>query len=183
MQLPPNVILVGFMGSGKTSTGKELARLLDFQFLDVDQWIEENNKKSIKTIFEESGEGFFRAQEKSALERLKDKIRHVISTGGGAWMDAENRDLLMRLGWCVWLRVSPQEAWKRISRQQEQRPLLTGKEDPFQKLTSLMELRNPAYSTAHYQINTDEKGPHEVALEIVHRLNRERPFDLSPLQK
>src|SRR5690242_11260671 len=109
MNLPSNVILVGFMGAGKTSTGKELARLLDFEFLDMDQLIEEKNKMKIPEIFEKKGEGYFREQEKEIVEFLKSRRNCVVSTGGGVWMDRTNRENLMAIGFCVWLIVSAEK--------------------------------------------------------------------------
>src|SRR5271170_153328 len=100
MGWPSNIVLVGFMGSGKTTTGKELAHVLGFQFLDTDQLIEKKNNKKIKSIFEEEGEVFFRNQEKEIIDKLLSKNNCIISTGGGAWISEENREKLMALGWC-----------------------------------------------------------------------------------
>src|SRR6185295_14740375 len=131
MNLPSNVILVGFMGSGKTSTGKELARLLGFDFLDMDQLIEEKNKMKIPEIFEKKGEGFFRTQEKETVEWLKSKRNCVVSTGGGVWTDQVNRENLMMIGFCVWLKVSAAKALERIGSNITQRPLLSESQDPL----------------------------------------------------
>src|SRR5437868_14787440 len=114
MNFPPNIVLIGFMGAGKSSTGKELAEALKFEFLDIDEWIEGKNAKSIPDIFKNNGESFFRDQEREAVKCAATKKRAVISTGGGLWMDAENRSLLKKIGWCVWLKVSPQVAWQRV---------------------------------------------------------------------
>lgn len=183
MGLPPNIILVGFMGSGKTSTGKELANILGFQFLDMDQLIEEKTDKKIKTIFEEKGEPFFRNQEKEVIDQIRSKKHCIISTGGGAWINQENRELLLTLGWCVWLKVSAEKAWKRVSPHLLQRPLLTGHNASLKRLSDMLNTRDPLYSLAHHSFDTDEKNPKEAALEIFRVLKEEQPFDLPPVQK
>jgi shikimate kinase len=181
MGLPANIILIGFMGSGKTSTGKELSHILGFQFLDMDQLIEEKSDKKIKTIFEENGEVFFRNLEKEVIGQLRSKKNFVISSGGGAWIDQENREVLLQLGWCVWLKVSAEKAWKRVSPHSLQRPLLAGQNVSLKKLEEMLNTRNPVYSLAHRSFDTDEKSPKEIALEILKILKEEQPFDLSAL--
>jgi shikimate kinase len=181
MSLPPNIILIGFMGAGKTSVGKELAELLGFNFLDTDQLIEDKNGEKITKIFEEKGESFFRAEEKEVLQNLIDKKRFVLSTGGGIWLDKENRERLIELGWCVWLKVSAETAWQRISPNLSQRPLLQRSSDPFQTLSRLLSERKDSYSLTHSSFEADFKNPREIALTILGVLKEEKPFDLSKL--
>jgi shikimate kinase len=183
MTLPPNIILIGFMGSGKTSTGKELSKILNFYFLDTDQWIEEKNKIQIPEIFEKYGEAYFRKQEKSAIHWLESKKNYVISTGGGSWFNSENRKRLLKLGWCVWLRVSSDVAWERVGNHLNQRPLLAKSKDPFRQLEAMLTNRAPIYALAQISIDTNSKNPKEVASEIFEALKKERPFDLPKLQK
>jgi|SRR5581483_5525935 len=165
--LPENIILLGFMGSGKTTTAKELSKLLDYEYWDMDQFIEKNSGLKISEIFADKGESYFREQEKVALDWVKTKKKFVISTGGGVWLDEINRSLLVKLGLCVWLKVSPEEAWKRVSKNLNQRPLLSCEGDPFDRLKSILESRTPIYSLAKKNVETDNKSPELVAREIL----------------
>lgn len=183
MGLPSNVILVGFMGAGKTTTGKELARLMKVGFLDTDNWIEEKNGSKVSDIFNDRGEAFFRSQEKEAIEWLKTQDGRVVSMGGGAWMNAENRSALLGIGWCAWLKVSVEVAWKRVATHLSQRPILSKTANSFETLKSLWIERVPIYSLAPVSFDTDGKTSKEVALEIFERLKEEHPFDLPSLQK
>jgi shikimate kinase len=183
MNLAPNIILLGFMGSGKTTTGKELSKLTGFQFVDTDHLIEEKNNKKVARIFAEEGELFFRFQEKEAVKWLETGRNHVVSTGGGIWMDPENRQKLLDAGWCVWLKVTASTVLKRVENNLSQRPLLAHSPDPKRTIEELLTAREPFYSLAHVSFDTDGKNPGEVALEIFHHLKREPPFDLSEMPK
>jgi len=171
------------MGSGKTSTGKELSKLTGFQFVDTDYWIEEKNKKKITKIFEEEGELFFRHQEKEAIEWLKTLKKHVVSTGGGIWMDEINREKLQNEGWCVWLKVTAPMALQRVGSTLSQRPLLARSNNPGRIIEKLLAEREPCYSLAQASFETDGKTPGEVALEIFQYIKRKPPFDLSEMQE
>ena len=167
------------MGSGKTSTGKELAKLLKLNFWDMDQWIEEKNKKSISNIFTEKGEEFFRLEETEAIDWLKNKESLIISTGGGVWVNQENRKKLLKLGWCLWLKVSPEKVLERIGLNLSQRPVLAQSKNPLIEIKNILSIRNPIYSLAHASIATDGKMPKDIALEIINSLQKDHPFDLS----
>jgi shikimate kinase len=149
------------MGSGKTSTGKDLAKLLQFRFFDTDHWIEEKNKKNIARIFKENGENFFRSEEKKVISWIQNHDRSVISLGGGLWIDEANRNQLLSLGWCVWLRVSAETAWNRVKMNLEQRPLLSQAKDPLAEIKRMMEKRDPIYQSAHSSFLTDDKTPNK----------------------
>ena len=177
MKLPPNVILIGTMGAGKTSTGKELARILKFEFWDMDQWIEQKSGQKVREIFEEKGEPFFRQQETNAIDWLVDKNYYVISTGGGVWNDPKNREKLLRRGWCVWLKVTAKGALHRVGLNLEQRPLLASSSDPLATVQRLLNEREPFYSLAHERVETDGKTPGEVALEIHRKFLETKPFE------
>jgi len=179
MKTFPNVILVGAMGAGKTFTGKELSHLLEFQFWDMDQWIEQQCKKKIKEIFQDEGEVFFRKKETEAVDFLKDKKHYVISTGGGVWVGEGNRVKLLNGGWCVWLKVSAKEIFKRVGPNLETRPLLTSSPKPLTTIEEILAQREPLYSLAHARVETDGRNPKDVALEIHRLLLEARPFDLS----
>jgi shikimate kinase len=183
MSLPNNIILTGFMGAGKTSTGKELARILNYHFWDMDQWIEEKNGKNVSEIFSKNGEKYFRSQEMESINWLKEKVSYVVSTGGGSWINQENRDKLLKMGWCVWLKVSPEKVLERIGAHLSQRPILAKSKNPLNEINEILSTRNPIYALAHTSFNTNEKKPREIALEIFKAFKEDRPFDLRSLQK
>ena|SRR5579872_1299830 len=183
MSLPNNIILIGFMGSGKTSTGKELSKLLGYNFWDMDQWIEGKIGKKVSKIFEENGEEYFRTQEAEAVNWLKNKKFLVISTGGGCWINQVNREKLKKIGWCVWLKISPEKALERIGTHLSQRPLLARSKKPLMEIKKIFSMRNPFYSLADVSFVTDDKRPKEIALEIIKALQEDHPIDLPPMQK
>lgn len=183
MGLPHNVILVGFMGSGKTAVGKELASALKYRFWDMDKWVEKKNGKSIPEIFEKKGEEFFRAEEKKALEWFNSKEKYVVSTGGGSWISPENRDWFLKKGWCVWLKVNAEQSLKRIGKNLRQRPLLSRTEKPAELVEKMLAERDPIYSLAHSRFDTNEKNPKKIALEMKKFIEEEHPFDLFSMQK
>ncbi|MFK7823060.1 MAG: shikimate kinase [Oligoflexales bacterium] len=123
-----NIILTGICGSGKTAIGKQLARRLGFGYLDLDDWIEKSEKKSIKNIFKDHGEDYFRKKETEALSSIKSAVSQVISLGGGTMQADQNLDLIEDLGVTVWLQVSPSAIAKRFASHPEElkkRPLLS----------------------------------------------------------
>jgi shikimate kinase len=183
MRIPSNIFLVGFMGAGKTSTGRELSKMLNFHFWDMDSWIEEKNEKKISEIFEKYGEEYFRNEEKKAIKWIIGKNNYVVSTGGGTWIDKENRENLLRLGWCIWLKVTPEDMWQRVSNHLGQRPLLLKSKNPAKYLTALLKERTPLYSAAQASFDTDKKSPKEIALDIIEVLKKDRPFEMSPLKE
>jgi len=177
----PNLILVGFMGSGKTSTGRALAVRLGFDFIDTDQAIEKEAGLSIREIFRSHGEPAFRDMEKALLDRLTLRDRQVIATGGGFWMAETLRERLLQAGFCVWLRTGEAQTWERVQGDLPSRPLLSQDPDPQKKIQELIALRTPTYSQAHAFVVTDGKSPEAVAEEIGILLKERRPFDLPPL--
>src|SRR5258708_3941354 len=101
-----NIYLIGPMGSGKSTVGRALARGWEWEFMDTDRWIERTAGKTIRRIFEQSGEPAFRRLEKSAVVRASRGVRRVVAVGGGAVMDPGNRRLMRRTGIVVYLQVS-----------------------------------------------------------------------------
>jgi len=178
MPQPPNIILLGFMGSGKSTTGRELSQLTGFQYWDMDQWIEEKNGKSVSEIFETFGESYFRSEEQESMEWIKKRTHYVSSLGGGAWLSENLREVLLALGWCVWLKVSPVQCFQRVGENLSKRPLLAKNQNPLNHITQLLEKRSPLYSLAHFSIETDNKTPKEVATEIYETILKVKPFDL-----
>ena len=139
-----NIVLIGFMGSGKTSIGRLVAQRLGFQFIDTDAVIVEQAGMQVPEIFERHGEAWFREQETAALRsRLSILNRTVISTGGGIVTRQENHALLRELGFVVWLTASEDVIFERVSRNKK-RPLLQTA-DPRQTVHTLLKVRQPHY--------------------------------------
>ncbi|RMC39373.1 shikimate kinase [Paracoccus siganidrum] len=145
-RLKRHIVLVGMMGAGKTAIGTELARRLHVPFTDSDAEIEAAAAMTIPEIFARDGEAFFRDRETQVLARLLGGAPGVISTGGGAWMRAENRELIAAHGLSVWLNCDLDTLWHRV-RQRSNRPLLQTA-DPKGTLAALLEKRNPVYALA-----------------------------------
>lgn len=149
MGLARHIVLIGMMGAGKTAIGTELSRRLRVPFTDSDAEIEAAAAMSITEIFARDGEAFFRAREAEVLGRLLAGPAGVISTGGGAWMQAGNRDLIAARGMSVWLNCAPELLWARV-RQRTTRPLLRTA-DPKGTLLRLLAERSPVYATAELE--------------------------------
>lgn len=168
-----NVILIGFMGSGKSTIGVRLSYKMKTPFIDTDKYIENKQKKSISEIFAESGEGFFRGLETETLKALlQEKGIYIISVGGGLPVREENRRLLKELGTVIYLKASADELYERLKGDTE-RPLLQC-EDPKQKISDLLTAREAFYEeAAHMIIEEDGKDIDTVLEEIVNRLEEE----------
>lgn len=163
-----NIVLTGFMGTGKTEVGKILAQRFGYTFLDADSIIEQEQKMSITEIFRLYGEPYFRDIESAVLRRLAERDRVVISTGGGAVLRQENMDYLRKKGIIVCLTASPETILRRTSNDNS-RPLLQV-EDPLKKIKELLEFRRPYYERSDIMIDTEGKSPLEVAEEIIERI-------------
>lgn len=166
---PKNIVLIGFMGCGKSTVGRELHQRLGYPLVDMDQTIEERAGKSIPEIFAEVGEAGFREMETSLLReiaRSTDSERRIISTGGGIVGSEENRALLKQLGYVVWL-SAPLEVILERTGKNRNRPLLHT-EDPAERIRSLMDLRHPLYEeTAHLKLDTAGLDFKELATGIL----------------
>lgn len=169
-----HIILIGFMGAGKTTVGKWLSRKLSWQLLDTDAMIEARADMTIARIFETQGEEAFRTTETEVLSGLAKRLKPVIiSTGGGMPMREENRQMLRKLGWVVYLRVCPETVCERLARDVS-RPLLAGG-DRREKVSALLNLRGPVYEeTAHLVVDVDGKTPEEIGEEILRGADAER---------
>lgn len=165
-----NVILIGFMGAGKTSVGAVYAVAADQLLLDTDQMIEAEAGMTISDIFAVRGEAAFRQTETSVLEKLLDQTdRAVISVGGGLPLLEKNREYLRRLGTVVFLRVQPETVLERL-KGDTTRPLLMG-DHVEQRVRELLDCRNPLYEqAADLVIDVDGKRPEEIVEEIRSRL-------------
>ena len=139
-----NIILIGFMGCGKSSVGIRLSYQLRRTMIDTDKWIEQRQKKTISQIFQESGEEAFRQMETECLKELiRTADRQIISVGGGLPMREENHELLKELGRVFYLKVTPKTVYERV-KNDTTRPLLQV-EDPMERIRTLMEKRAPVY--------------------------------------
>ena len=157
-----NIVLIGFMGSGKTTVGKALAERLHMDFIDADAYIEKQEGKSISRIFEEEGEEAFRKLETEVLKKLRDTVTNtVFSTGGGMPLRTENAGLLKEIGSVIYLTAANQVIFDRIKNNTD-RPLLQGK-NPYEKICELMRKRKPFYeSAADVLIDTNSNDLDEV---------------------
>lgn len=162
-----NIILIGFMGCGKTSVGKRLAEAGDMDFLDTDELIEGKQQKSITDIFAQDGEAAFRVMETECLKDLlnREGKEFVLSVGGGLPVREENRKLLSKLGHVFYLKVSPDVVYKRL-RGDRTRPLLQGV-NPRGRIVDLMSARKHFYEAAADSIiEADDKEFADIIEEI-----------------
>src|SRR5580700_10305718 len=157
-----NLVLVGFMGSGKSSVGREIARRWGFRFVDTDTTIRQKYRISIPDIFASFGEPVFRDEENKALLDLQNSRHAVVATGGGIVLQHRNHPLLRSLGVVLWLLASEEVIWERVSRNQN-RPLLRTK-DPRKTITDLLSVRYPLYrAVADINVETSGLTHQEVA--------------------
>ena len=163
-----NLILIGFMGTGKTSLGKLLAEKLGRGFIDIDQKIEQDAGLSIPQIFEKYGEKYFRELEKNAVKEITQRRGLVIATGGGTIKDEENLRLLKNSGVIVCLTTEPEEILRRTERSGE-RPMLDAEEDRLTTIKKLLAERQQFYSQADYTIDTTDWSPLQIMNDICKR--------------
>lgn len=166
------IYLIGFMGSGKTSTGTELAKLMDRELLDSDELIVQQEGKSIPEIFAESGEEGFRKIETEIFRNLSQNDNdYIISCGGGAPLREENVALMRRNGRIVRLTATAQTVYDRV-KGDDNRPLLQS-DDPMKRIRALMSMRERAYSeAADITVSTDGRTPLMVATELARILTK-----------
>lgn len=159
------IFLVGFMGAGKTTVGKALARRLDYEFVDLDELISSRVGKSIQQIFDDRGEPEFRRLEREAILSLRGLDRSVVALGGGAYVAAENRTLLRAIGTTVWLDCPLETCLERISGDKS-RPLL----GDVDHMRALFDQRRSAYAQADYRLQSSALSPEILAVEITNLL-------------
>ena len=164
LSLPRTVALVGLMGAGKSAIGKRLALRLGLPFVDADDEIERAAGCSISEFFERFGEVEFRAGERRVISRLLAGPPHVLSTGGGAYMDAETRVLMRKHAITVWLRADLEVLYDRV-RKRTHRPLLR-QGDPREVLQRLITQRHPVYAEADLVVESTAQ-PAEITTDQV----------------
>ncbi len=174
MHAPVNVVLTGFMGTGKSAVGAELAQLLGVAFVDTDQVIEARHG-TIPSIFERDGEDGFRTIERATIAELTQQPGAVIATGGGAMVDATNAEALERWGQVYTLVASPAEIVRRVTADGvTDRPLLNT-DDPAATVEAMLSERAGVYSR-YVPVRTDRREPAAIAAEIANDLENRGLF-------
>ena len=151
-----NIVLIGFMGTGKTVTGRVLAERTDMELVDMDSIIEERAGKPISEIFATDGEPAFRAMERSLARELSQRSGLIISTGGGIVLNPDNTADFQRSGLVVCLTASPEVIFQRLENNTT-RPLLSG--DKKEQISDILKTRKPLYDAIEHQIDGDHLDP------------------------
>lgn len=163
-----NIVLIGFMGSGKSTVGVRLSYYMRRPVEDTDKLIEKKQGRKISDIFECDGEEYFRQLETAMLKDLKDKLQyHIVSVGGGTPVREENRELLKQLGTVVYLRVRPETVYKRL-KNDTTRPLLQC-ENPLERIEKLLKERKEAYESCADVILDVDDMPMDEILETIEK--------------
>jgi len=163
-----NIILTGFMGTGKTAVAKELSRLLNLKMVDIDNEIEKAEGITINEIFKRYGESKFRGIETEMIKKISSEKNLIISTGGGVVLREENIRMLKENGIIICLIATPETIFERTKNNSD-RPLLQVS-DPLKKIKELLEFRMPFYKKADIIINTEGKTPLQIAEEIIEEI-------------
>ena len=168
-----NIVLIGLMGSGKSTIGRTIGKLLGRRFIDTDRLIERKAGKTISEIFSQDGEERFRKLEKEIIRKISQYIGIIIATGGGVIKDPENFKCLKESGWIIALYASPATLYSRIEGKRI-RPLVANETNPIEKLEQIFEERKEMYAMADFQINTENKKINEIANEIIELLDKNK---------
>lgn len=156
------------MATGKTTIGNLLAKTIGFDFIDMDQLIEEIEGVSISNIFNIKGETYFRDKESEVLDLLKSRSNTVIATGGGVVVSKINRQKLKHIGRVFHLQSSPQWILTNLNRSKTVRPLLMEEINPMEKVIELLNKREELYKdAAEFTVLVDEKSPDEIVNNII----------------
>ncbi len=159
MSADTTIFLIGFMGAGKSSVGKKLAQSLHYRFVDLDELIKKNSKKSIPEIFELEGEEVFRIAEQQALHSLKDESKIVVATGGGCPNFDNNMEWMNANGTTIYLNCSLGVLFHRIAPQKKQRPLISHLDDVdiMDFMVTTLKERSEYYEKANFVVDGDGK--------------------------
>jgi shikimate kinase len=165
LQTPHKIYLVGFMGAGKTTVGRALARRLGWRFEDIDAEVERREGRAIADIFRVQGEGHFRALERMALQACLGHADTVVATGGGTFADPVNRAAMLADGLVVWLDLPLARVFERVP-SDGRRPLASSRSE----LESLYHARRAAYQLAHLRLDAGTASTEELVEVLIHRL-------------
>ena len=165
-----NIVLVGFMGTGKTAVGKLLAKEMGMKYISTDEVIEDRERRSINEIFKKSGEPYFRRVEKEVVKKVAELDKFIIDAGGGVMLDEENIQHLKKNAKIVCLSATPEVILERTKRYYH-RPLLNT-EDPKTTIEELLEFRAPFYGQADFSIDTTNLTIEQVMQEIRTEIKR-----------
>ena len=168
------VLLIGFMGSGKSTVGRKLAEELGWHFEDIDEAITHDAGMSIAEIFQDSGESFFRLEEHRKTREVLNQDEVVIATGGGWAAGPGCFDEIPDGTVTVWLSVSPEEVIRRVGDSKNIRPLLSCS-NPLEKARNLLRERSDAYSQAEHKVDTDGFSVEDVSVRILEILQTNNP--------
>lgn len=161
-----NIVLIGFMGTGKSTVGSRIAARLKRNFVDMDKEIERVVGMTVSEIFKRYGEIRFRSEEKLIAQKLARENGLVIATGGGVVLEQVNMDTLSRNGIIICLEATPNEIFERVNRKKGTRPLLR-KNLQVQDIEEMLKARESLYAQAEYRVNTSGKSPEQVANEVI----------------
>lgn len=166
-----NIILIGFMGTGKSSVGKRLAKKMNYNFIDTDAYIEELEGKKISDIFNEKGEEYFRKLETKVVKDLSHKLEgYIVATGGGLPLRRANQKPLRNMGTVIYLKSSENTIYQRL-KYDTTRPLLQG-DNPKEKIHKILKQREPIYRrVCHRYIKTDNRSFEQIVEEIEGYIN------------
>lgn len=163
-----NIILIGFMGCGKSTLGKKIAKKLSYEFVDMDELIEKAEKKTVSQIFEENGEEYFRLKEKELLQTFIGSNQKIISTGGGAPCFINNMELINNLGVSIYIKLSPKALVSRLLNEKGKRPLISqlSNEELLQFITDSLSKRELFYNQAMVIYNSFNESEQDLLKRI-----------------
>jgi shikimate kinase len=171
MNRPNNIVLVGFMGTGKTTVGKLLATQLKWSYVDTDELIEKKTGLNISDIFSQQGEPYFRDIESKVIEEVMLKNHRIISTGGGMVIREQNIITIKSNGIMICLTATPEMIIER-TKSDSHRPLLRV-DNPKKRIQELMDKRSPYYAKADITIDTTDLSPDEIVIQIMKVIGKE----------
>ena len=169
------ITLIGMMGTGKSKFGRQIANILKFNFYDIDYMIEKEFEMTIKELFQNHGEFFFRKIEKKTIRNLiikinKNKEKVIISLGGGGFDNEENRELLLNNTKVIWLNTPLDVLVQRVG-DGSKRPMIKGRTKD--SIMQLLKIRTKYYSLCHNQINTDKLNQNQVTEKLIHLISNQ----------
>jgi len=171
-----NIFLIGYMGAGKTTIGKQIAKCLEWPFVDMDLFIENRYHKTVPDLFAEKGEDFFRKIEQAILQEVAQFENTVISTGGGTPCFFDNMDLMNRTGITIYLKMPVSELIRRLTANKQERPLIKDKsmEELEQFITGSLAKREMWYSRASIVFPSSNDSIHTIAEYLIKQINEKQ---------